>query len=242
MKKAILFILLSCASYSINAQGIIEEGDFSAELGYVNKQFVTNFGDGEVLHENLFGQEGKFLHGFQLGMFYHPTFKVANNFGIGLRTGLAYEQYLSSGRAMGYNKFSEGDLYIPINSTICFPFCDDEAEIAIHAGVNMNCVIYGKLSDADWFSSSVLDYFSDRYYWRYWRNRYERMEYLNYGEDGWPKRVNFACEFGLSFRFRNFYLRGTYSRGITNHCFYWENGQRYKTRERKLTVTLGYVF
>ena len=243
MKKALLILLSTfCLSGIINAQEFSEEGNFSAELGYVNKQFVTNFGNGDVFHENLFGQEGKFLHGFQLGAYYHPSLRLSEHFGIGFRTGLAYEQYLASGRPMGYNKFSEGDIYIPFNATISFPFADDRAEISLHAGVNMNCIIYGKLSNADWGTSSIWDYISGSRYWYYLRNRYERMEYLNYGEDGWPKRVNFACEFGLSFRISGFYLRGTYSHGFTNHCFYWEDGKRYKTLERKLTVTLGASF
>lgn len=243
MKKTLLILASTfCLSNAINAQEFIEEGNFSAEIGYVNKQFVTNFGNGETFHENLFGQEGKFLHGFQLGFFYHPTLKLSEHFGIGLRSGLAYEQYLASGRPMGYNKFSEGDLYIPFNGTFSFPFADDRAEISFHAGVNMNCIIYGKLSNANWGTSTVWDYISGNRYWYYLRNRYERMEYLNYGEDGWPKRVNFACEFGLTFRINGFYLRGTYSRGITNHCFYWQDGERFKTYERKLTVTLGASF
>ena len=108
--------------------------------------------------------------------------------------------------------------------------------------VNMNCIIYGKLSNADWGSSSAWDYFSSSWYGYYMHDRYERMEYLNYGEDGWPKRVNFGCEFGLSVRISSFYLRGTYSRGITNHCFYIEDGKRFKTTERKLTVTIGVAF
>ena len=243
MKRTLLILLSAfCLSGIVNAQEFSEEGNFSAELGYVNKQFVTNFGNGDVFHENLFGQEGKFLHGFQLGFFYHPTLRLGEHFGIGCRTGLAYEQYLASGRPMGYNKFSEGDIYIPFNGTISFPFADDRAEISLHAGVNMNCIIYGKLSNADWGTSSIWDYLSGNRYWYYLRNRYERMEYLNYGEDGWPKRVNFACEFGLSVRIGGFYMRGTYSHGFTNHCCYWEDGKRYKTYERKLTVTLGASF
>jgi len=242
MKKALLILLSTFCLSGINAQEFSEEGNFSVEVGYVNKQFVTNFGNGNVLHENLFGQEGKFLHGIQIGGFFHPTLKLGGHFGIGCRTGLAYEQYFASGKPMGYNKFSEGDIYIPANATISFPFSDDEAEISIHAGVNMNCIIYGRLSNADWGTSSVWSYIAGRPYWSYMSNRYERMEYLKYGEDGWPKRVNFAYEFGLSFRINSFYMRATYSRGITNHCFYWEDRQRFKTRERKLTVTFGASF
>lgn len=242
MKRTILFILLSVfyCNNELTAQEFLDEGKISVEMGYVNKQFVTDFGAEGVLHENLFGEEDKFMHGLQIGAFYHPTLKLADHFGVGCRTGVAYEQYWASGRTMGYNKFSEGDLYIPVNGTIVFPFCNNKAEISLHAGVNMNLIIYGKLSNESWGSSSVIDYINNNY-WPYMRNRYARMEYLNYGEDGWPKRVNFAYEFGMSFRFQNFYLRGTYSRGLTDHCFYWEGGNRYKTHERKLTVTLGYT-
>ena len=243
MKKPLLILLSAfCLSNATSAQEFSEEGNFSAEIGYVNKQFVTDFGNGDVFHENIFGLEDKFLHGFQIGFFYHPTLRLGEHFGVGCRTGLAYEQYLASGRPMGYNKFSEGDLYIPFNGTISFPFADDKAEISLHAGVNMNCIIYGKLSNADWGSSSVWDYISSSWYGYYMHNRYARMEYLDYGADGWPKRVNFGCEFGLSVRISGFYLRGTYSRGITNHCFYWEDGKRFKTTERKLTVTIGATF
>ena len=105
-----------CLSGTVRAQEFSEEDNFSAEIGYVNKQFVTDFGNGEVFHENLFGLEDKFLHGFQLGIFYHPTFRLGEHFGVGCRTGLAYEQYLASGRPI---ISGEGDRYSLINQYHC---------------------------------------------------------------------------------------------------------------------------
>ena len=58
MKKSLLILLSAfCLSNTVNAQEFAEEGNFSAEVGYVNKQFVTDFGNGQVFHENLFGLE-----------------------------------------------------------------------------------------------------------------------------------------------------------------------------------------
>ena len=242
MKKILLLLSAFCLSSITNAQEFMENGDISMEVGYVNKQFVTDFGNGNVFHEDLFGQEDKFLHGLQVGAFYHPTLKIAKNFGVGCRTGLAYEQYWASGKSLGYNKFSEGDLYIPVNGMISFPFANDKAEISLHGGVNMNLIIYGKLSNEDWGSNSFLDSYYGNYLWPFMRNRYYEMDYLNYGENGWPKRVNFGVEFGLTVRIQSFYLRGTYSRGLTDHCFYWEDNHRLKTHERKLTITIGATF
>ena len=245
MKKTILLFAISlfCASNAaLQAPGFMDDGKMSFELGYVNKQFVTDFGRDGVFHENLFGDEDKFLHGMQLGMFYHPTYKTSEHLGIGLRTGLAYEQYFASGETMGYDRFLEGDIYIPINGCVVIPFLDDKADISLHAGVNMNCIIYGELSSGDRLGKwgNIVSWLTGDAYWAY-NNRYYKAESLNYGEDGWPKRVNFAYEFGLTFRYDNFYLRGTYSRGLTNHNFYRGEHENYKTRERKLTITIGFT-
>ena len=78
MKKTIfsLFLLvIVCDSYS-KLPVDYENDSYGVEVGYVNKQFVTRFPNGETLHEDLFGRENHFLHGIQLGAYYQPMIKI----------------------------------------------------------------------------------------------------------------------------------------------------------------------
>lgn len=239
MKKTIfsLFLLvIVCDSYS-KLPVDYENDSYGVEVGYVNKQFVTRFPNGETLHEDLFGRENHFLHGIQLGAYYQPM--IINN--IGIRSGIYWEQYFSSGASMGYDSFTEGNVYVPLNINITIPIKETIA-INILGGVSMNYIVYGELSTRDDYwnnyyeDNSLLLWINDLFDSRY------GSEYLHYGYDGWPERFNAQYELGLRIRIDGLSIRGTYSRGFTNHKFYWDEHQRLMTRERKLTISIGYTF
>ncbi len=81
-------------------------------IGYVNKCWSTDFGD-YTWRENFWGEEGKRLHGVQVGL----TFQPCHPIGIGLHSGLFYEGYFSVSSAvkeMGWDNFTESSLYLPL--------------------------------------------------------------------------------------------------------------------------------
>lgn len=239
MKKTIISLFLfaiACNSYSISP--VDYENDlYGVEVGYVNKQFVTRFPNGETFHEDLFGREDHFLHGMQLGAYYQP---MINNI-FGLRTGLYWEQYFSSGESMGYDSFTEGNIYIPLNAVVTIPIKETIA-INLLGGISMNYIVFGELSSRDeYWDNNYENYVPLLWINDLYNSRYE-SEYLHYGQDGWPGRFNAQYEFGLRVRIDGLSIRGTYSRGVTNHKFYWDENQRQRTRERKLTISIGYIF
>lgn len=221
-----------------NSDGV----NVGVEVGYVNKQFRTRFDDSHVLHENTLGDEGAYLHGLQVGVYYQPILF----YGLGLKLGLYWEQYFASGRNMGYESFREGNIYLPLDAVFRIPISRN-VSVNLIGGISMNYIVYGQLSsgsrydydrynDYNNFLYDIISGFVGDGY-----NRFE-SEYVNYGEDGWPQRFNGQYEFGISFRINAFTLKAMYSIGLTNHKFYWNQHQRYETHERKLAIGVGFAF
>ena len=163
-----------------------EDSKAGIEVGYVNKQYVTKFNNGYTLHEDLFGNEGKFLHGMQIGAYAQPM----TSFGLGVKTGLYWEQYFASGRNMGYDNFSEGDIYIPLDAVLRIPMTD-KVSLTLIGGISMNYIVYGELSDDhyDHYYDDRDDSFIFNFIESLSQSRYD-SEYLKYGSNGWPGRFN----------------------------------------------------
>ena len=111
MKRFLSLLTLALAfCISANAQttyfnGGHQDAPLGFVLGYVNKYWSTDM-NGSTIKENLWGQEDKRLHGFQMGVTYSPCLP----FGLGIDTGLFYEAYISARgvvRAAGYDNITD---------------------------------------------------------------------------------------------------------------------------------------
>lgn len=198
-------------------------------LGYINKNWQTDF-DGKTYKENLWGEENKRLHGFQLGVTYSPCLPV----GLGLDTGLFLEVYISDSKVVheaGYDDFTESDIYIPLHAMYRIPF-NQNSSLMLYAGFGMNIVVSGEYHINEYYSG---------YSWLggrpYGGAASYTAAYQAYDEGDWPRSFNFQWELGAKVRFSNFIIGGGYSIGMTNHKFY----DGYKTKQNKLNISLGYV-
>lgn len=202
--------------------------DISFSIGYINKDWVTDTDRGQY-HENIWGEEGKRLHGLQVGLAYEPLMKVAPVFGFGFRAGLYYELCYSVSdyvKKLGFDDFTESSLYIPLHAKLRFNITPDLA-IEGYAGIGMNWAFSGSFNDRY------------EYYDRYdgWRTDSESM-YVRYGRGDLPHRLNFQYEFGGGIVFKNFHARFTMSKGMTDHRLY----QGVKTVQNKIGITVGWSF
>jgi len=201
------------------------DAPFGLQVGYVNKDWVTDFGN-YTWHENLWGQKNKRVHGFQLGFVYQPCF----NYGLGLHTGVLYEGYSSycdGVKDQGWDKFYEHNIYFPVHGMYRFPFSEN-ISLMLYGGVGFNWAIYGEYRE-----------YGHTYYDSYYgTTQYDGpIEYQQYGSNSWPHHWNIQGEVGASLRFGMFQCSFTWSRGLTNHEFY----KGYKTRQDKLAFTIALV-
>ena len=193
-----------------------EASPIGFSMGYVSKQWVTR-GEGEQLKENVWGDEGKSLHGLQVGLHFQPCF----SWGLGLYSGIFYECYLSWSDEMrenGYmDQFVEHCAYMPVHLYYRFPFAK-KVSLSIHGGIGMDCGIHASFSSTEYEDSEpVTDY---------------------YGESAWPKRFNFSGEIGVGLRLGPVQINAQYSKGLTNHKFYTGLGD-YKTIQNKLNFSIS---
>lgn len=187
----------------------------SLQAGLVSKRFATFFAPGDRYHENLWGEQGRFMNGLQLGLAFQPT---AWN-GIGFRTGGFYELYIANGNGVineGFNRFTEHDLYFPFHFAYNFRpsrLCD----INLTTGLGFNVAMAGV--------------------YRSW-GRNGTVEYQNYGNNGLPDRINAMWEFGAQVRYDHFQVGLGYGLGLNDHEFY-DNA---RTRQNKVTLSVAAVF
>lgn len=201
-----------------------EDAPFSLSIGYVNKEWLTDFGS-YTWHENLWGQEGKRLHGLQLGLGVAPCLPI----GLGVRSGLYYEAYFSEAQGVkdsGYDEFTEHNLYIPLHAMYRFPFTRD-ISLSVFGGLGFNWAVYGEYKERGYRYYGID---GDSYY-------YGPHEYQQYGTGSWPKRVNFQTEIGCDLRIKNVKIGFTYSFGLTNHHLY----EKYNSQQNKLGISFGIV-
>lgn len=187
----------------------------SFEGGLVSKRFVTNFGPGDRYRENLWGVEGSFMNGLQLGLAYQPTTPC----GLGFRSGVFYEMYFANGRGVtdeGYNRFTEHDLYIPAHLNY---------DIRVAPGIDVN------LSTGLGFDVALAGVY------RSW-GRYGHTDYQHYGNCNAPDRINAMWEFGANVRIDHFKIGFDYGLGLNDQEFY----DHARTRQNKFSLTAGVVF
>ncbi|MCR5316521.1 MAG: hypothetical protein K6E52_11560 [Bacteroidaceae bacterium] len=242
MRKRLMLmaILCSCVSFAAWADGIDgdtdeenEKSDFSVVVGYVNKQWASDLKDHSI-RENMWREEDKRLHGFQIGFSYTPTLPM----GLGVYTGLFGEFYLSFSKAMGYDEFTEFSLYVPIHANFTLPLSRN-VSLKAHGGFGLNYACHGGFTNRDayywdWVWDEVLGYATRQ------KKSYE-LDHIRYGKNGWPKRFNAALELNVGVSFNNIIVSGGYSWGLTDHQLY-KDVPGSSTRQDKLTISVGYEF
>ncbi|MBQ9641652.1 MAG: hypothetical protein IJV06_08835 [Bacteroidaceae bacterium] len=234
-------LFLAATTSTLSAQSLFSGGHrdapFGFTVGYVSKDWRTDM-DGRIVHENLWGETDKRMHGMQIGFTYQPCLPI----GAGIHTGLFYECYFSVSRAVrdaGYNDFTEHNLYLPIHALWRLPL-SQQASISLFGGIGFNWAISGT------YNERYREYVYDGYnLWAalgipvggHYIEGSRIGEYQKYGQGDWPRRLNMQWEFGCNIRYKNFQLGFTYSIGDTNHEFY----RGYKTRQDKLAINLNFV-
>lgn len=194
----------------------------------MNKDWRTNVGD-RVIRENLWGEANKQMHGLQVAAFYQPCFK----FGLGLHTGLAFEDYMSTSdavKAYDAESFEEYALYLPLHVMYRIPFTRN-ASLSVYGGLGINWAMYGTYTREEHRKAgAVLAILTgeDIYFER-------TMAYQQYGKGEWPKHWNLQWEIGGQLRINRVVVGFTYSFGASNHHFY----PGYLTRQDKINITLG---
>lgn len=188
-------------------------------MGYVSKEWVTK-GEGVKLKQNVWGDENKKLHGMQIGLHFQPCF----SWGLGVYSGLFYECYMAWSDEMkneGYmDKFIEHSIYVPAHAFYRLPF-GRKIALSVHGGIGMDCGIHAQFSSTENEDAEpVTDY---------------------YGEAQCPKRFNFSTEIGVGLRIGPVQLNALYSKGLTDHKFYTDQGD-FKTTQNKLGVSVSWVF
>lgn len=228
MKKIIAILTLVMLSMGMMAQAFDDRQAFT--IGYINKEWVSDF-SGNNYHENIFGQEGKRLHGLQIMYHYSPYLPV----GLGLHTGLGYEwcmSYSNEIKKMGFERFNEHSLYIPLHAAWHFSL-GKTVSIVPFAGVGINWKIAANMK------SGAYDGIGYDYDYSYFPLRWgQDYASVKYGHDGWPHALNTQMELGLQLNIDQVTVGFTYSRGLNDHEFY----DNTKTRQDKLAITVGLLF
>ena len=205
---------------------ILGKHNFTFVAGYVNKDWVTDM-HWKTVHENFWGEEGRRLHGAQLGIGYDLLF----THGLGLHSGLYYEYYYSQSayvrNTMQYDHFTESSLYIPFHAMFCVPVIRDMCYLKITGGFGFNLAVYGEFADDDGYYDSWGDYHQDGAH-----------ESQRYGGGIWPKRLNVSSELTVRLQIKHFEAGFTYSHGLNNHKL----TEGFDTRQNKISVNVGYIF
>ena len=161
----------------------------------------------------MWGEENKRLHGIQAGITYRPT--LIN--GLGVYTGLFAEFYFSFSKAMGYDEFTEFCLYLPIHANFNIPITH-KISVNMHGGFGFNYACHGSFTNSDAYyidyewSEDFGEYIPEKHYYE--------LDHIDYGKNGWPKRLNAALELSVGLRINSVLVSGSYSWGLINHKFY----------------------
>lgn len=210
-------------------------------MGYVNKSWICTYDGYGTQREDFFGDPNEqFFHGFQVGALYTPAF----SWGLGLRTGLTFEFYISHSKWIRdwCTSFNEIDLYIPLHAMYRYTGGKDFG-FEIFAGASFQLAMDGRYYK--WVGTTWA-YSWSSYYWYRPRNVYatERQDYGN----GWPQRVNWQADIGINFRYKMMGLGFTYSFGLNDHGIEnsFDGGQTFvtatKSRQDKMQATLSFYF
>ncbi len=183
-------------------------------FGYVMKQMVTK-GGGKKFSENGVWSDGdgQWLNGLQFGVHFQPTLW----FGLGFYTGAFYEFYYSKGELDVYNRYMEHCCYVPAHLFYNIRF-SNRVTFAIHAGIGFNYNIYGSYSDTENYNDDYSGFYGEQYY---------------------PKRINWAAEAGANISFGRVTFGFVYSQGLNDHESYIQTNKEYKTTINKMAFTFS---
>lgn len=214
--------------------------------GWVAKEWTTS-ANGRTIHEDLWGNPDKMLHGLQVGLhLQHCFFR-----GLGWRTGLYYEWYISTSsyiKERGFSRFNEHGLYLPLHFIIQMtPF--RKVSITPYAGFGFNWAIYGNFKDGPisgpggkigayhgenlggYFISSLFDAAINSGSRRGYPHEY--FDYNNHSPHHW----NVQAEVGLLLRMYSVEVSFTYSWGLNRHWLYDD----VPSHQNKMAANLGFT-
>ena len=238
----LLSILVLCGH--IHAQNLFKGGFENDKMigisaGWVSKYWKSNV-NGRSVRSDMW-QEGKMLHGLQIGV----TFQRVATLGYGIHTGLFYEWYTTSNELMhqmGWDRFNEHDLYIPVHFTWRLPITSNFS-VSPFVGFAANWAMWGDYKNGARTTgtigaigsviTSILS--KDPSYMHYEGESYS--EYFDYNNHT-PHHWNVQAEFGMCVRWSWAQLSFTYSLGLNNHDLF--NGAT--SHENKFNVNLGVFF
>lgn len=195
---------------------------FSA--GYVQKTFRVKDENGDSQSQDIWGQQGEWLRGFQAGVYFQPAF----SFGLGLYTGLFYELYFSEtsmyDASENFDRFMEHSLYMPVHLFFRLPFAN-KVSLSFHGGLGLNCGLQAKYYSSDDynFTMPLTDVYGKEL-------------------DGLVvpvQRFNLAGEGAIALRISSVQIYAQYSAGITNNA---AEGQNIKVYQNKISCGISWVF
>ena len=226
--KVVSIVILMAFSVGSQAQNLFTGGHNDAwvgvSLGYVNKYWQTSFGD-RLVKENIWGEEGKRIHGVQAGVQLQPCLPI----GFGLHSGLFYEYYYSVSQAVkdaGYDDFREHNLYLPLHAMYRLPLSRNTS-LSFFGGLGFNWAMWGSYNNTE----KVRDWDGSLY------SESHVMQWQHYGNGEWPRHLNAQWEIGCCARINMVQLRFTYSRGLTDHHLY----EGHKTLQNKIGISIEIV-
>lgn len=195
-------------------------------IGLVAKDWTCTL-NGKKLHEDLWGNPNKKLYGLHIGY----TLQQSLFCGIGYRTGIAYEWYISTDKyieELGFKRFSEHSLHIPLH--VMFNLCLSKyIRIIPYGGIGFNWAMFGKLKSGPW---GLTDRFGENKI----TGRQYPMEIFDYNNHT-PHHWNVQAEAGVALRLNRVELSFTYSWGLNNHRLYDET----PSRQNKLAAKLSWI-
>ena len=214
--------------------------------GWVAKEWTTT-ANGRTYHENLWGDRDKMFHGFQFGL--HAQQSVFN--GIGWRTGLYYEWYISTSsyvKEQGFSRFNEHGLYLPLH--IIFQMSPiKNVCIMPYAGFGFNWAIYGNFKEGplsgpggytgkgysgnDIVETAILSLVNTAVSSR----REYPVEYFDYNNHS-PHHWNVQAEVGVALRIYKAELTFTYSWGLNRHWLYDDKPSHQNKMAAQLAFTI----
>lgn len=222
-----LILTIGLTSQTTKAQtteinfGNDSKAPLSVIFGYTNKVWVTQTEDG-TQYENFWGEPDKRLHGFQFGTLCKPYLPI----GLGIRTGLLFEGYMSSSdyvKERGWDDFNELSIYLPLHASWRIPL-GPYVSVTPFFGLGFNWAIYGTFKE------------DNRYYYDYDDHYHGPIAYQKYGNGIAPKRWNNQLEWGGDLRIMALHFGFTYSKGLRDHHLY----KGYETFQDKISFTIGF--
>lgn len=178
-------------------------------MGYVQKQWVYDFGDTKE-KVDVFGED-KYTNGVQFGVRIDPQFR----YGFGINTGLYYEYYFDKSQDRNeegidyYCRAEEHSLYMPIHLKYSLNF-SKWFQLAFYGGVGLDYGISGEI-----YARSNGETLNSR---------------TQYDAELDMERFNASLEYGAAIRVNRFQMNVSMSKGLIN----MSGSDEYKVKQDKL--------